>query len=364
MSRVADYGYANAKLRARIGSIRESKTIDDMIKAPNLVEAINALKNTRHSHLVDVYDKTGDLQQVELALFSEEVETYKEVIKMLPGKNAAFVEVLLEKLEIENLKNLMRMWYSEVVRHHSIKYRAGYLYRDDITCHIDAEAIINAPDYDTVLNAVKDSKYYDVLKGYSLQSITSKGLFDLEIALDHLFFSDLFKAVERLDKADSDIASSIYLMDMDLKNILLLIRYGYYHEIDKEELKRVIIPYGYIYNAGVSHKLLSSDNAVSVLREIIGSRYGEVGDEIDRVRRMSDDITTKSENADSILHIEKFLSKVRETEYRKILSGDPLSIGVILAYFFISNHEDAKIRAILSAKLYKWSEAKIREEVV
>lgn len=364
MSRVADYGYANAKLRARIGSIRESRTIDDMIKAPNLVEAINALKDTRHGNLVEVYEKTGDLQQVELALFAEEIASYREVEAMVPERISLFVKVLLEKLEIENLKNLLRLWYSEVVRHHSIKYRAGYIYKDDITCHMDVDAIINAQDYDTVLHALKGTKYYEVLSGYTLQSIASKGLFDLEITLDHLFFKDLFDAVNRLDKSDRDIASTIYFRDMDLKNILLLIRYGYYHEIDKNELKRVIIPYGYIYEAGIKHRILQSDDSVGVLREIIGSRYSEVADEIDRVRRMSDDITTRSENADSILHIENFLSEIRKKEYHKILSGDPLSIGVILAYFFIANNEDAMIRAVLSAKLYKWSEEKIREEAL
>ncbi len=364
MGKVSDYGYANAKLRARIGSIRDSRIIDDMIKAPNLVEAISALKDSRHSHLVDIYSKTGDLQQVELALFSEEISSYREVAGMLPGKSSDFVKVLLEKLEIENLKNAIRMWYSEVVRQHSIRFRAGYLYNNEIVWPIDWLHIINASDFSGVLAAVKDTPYEKVLSGYGQSQIASKGLFDLEIALDHLYFDSLFSAVSGLSKEDRDIANSIYLVDIDLKNILLLIRYGYYHEIGKEELFRVIIPYGAVYQEVIKRRLLDSSDSVSVLRSIISGRYSEVAEEIDRVRRMSDDLTTRAENAESILHIEQILGNIRKKEYRRILSGDPLSIGVILAYFFLANNEDAMIRAVLSAKLYRWSEEKIREEII
>ncbi len=364
MSRVSDYGYANAKLRARIGSIRDSRIIDDMIKAPNLVEAIGSLKNSRHSHLVDVYSQTGDLQQVELALFAEEITAYREVAGMVPSGISVFVKTLLEKLEIENLKNALRMWYSEVIRHHSIRFRAGYLYDDEIVWPLNWSGIINAPDYSGVLSAVKDTPYFSVLSSYSQSDIASKGMFGLEISLDHLYFDSLFRAISSLSEKDREIASSVYLVDMDLKNILLFIRYGYYHDVGREELGHIVIPHGMVYQESIRHHLLDSSDPVAVLRSIIGGKYSDVAEEIDRVRRMSDDITTRKENADSILHIERFLGEFRKREYSKILSGDPLSIGVILAYFFLAGNEDSMIRAVLSAKLYKWSEDKIREEVV
>ena len=74
-------------------------------------------------------------------------------------------------------------------------------------------------------------------------------------------------------------------------------------------------------------------------------------------------MTGKNENARQILLIENYLAKMRMKEYSQMLVGDAFSIGIILAYFFLSNREDAIIRAILSAKYYKWSEEKIREAV-
>ena len=49
MSRVSDYAFINAKLRARIGIMRESSLFDEMIKAPSLTEAIAKLDDCSKS---------------------------------------------------------------------------------------------------------------------------------------------------------------------------------------------------------------------------------------------------------------------------------------------------------------------------
>ena len=45
MSKVSDYAFVNAKLRARIGIMRSSHLIDEMIKAPSLGEAVSKLES-------------------------------------------------------------------------------------------------------------------------------------------------------------------------------------------------------------------------------------------------------------------------------------------------------------------------------
>ena len=73
MSRVSDYAFINAKLRARIGIMRDTALFSEMIKAPSLTEAAAKLDGTRHSDLLDVYRSTGDLQQLELRMLEDEI---------------------------------------------------------------------------------------------------------------------------------------------------------------------------------------------------------------------------------------------------------------------------------------------------
>ena len=127
MSKVSEYAFINAKLRARIGEIHSTNLLSDMIKAPTLNEAISVLKDTRYSSLVSVYAETGDLQAVELALMECEISTYRDVISYLKGKERELIMVLLEKVEMENIKNALRLWYSSVIRSHQITYRSSYI---------------------------------------------------------------------------------------------------------------------------------------------------------------------------------------------------------------------------------------------
>ena len=53
MDRVSRYSYINAKLRARIGLMAGSSLLEDMIKAPNLSEAIAVLSGTKYDSLFD-----------------------------------------------------------------------------------------------------------------------------------------------------------------------------------------------------------------------------------------------------------------------------------------------------------------------
>ena len=79
MSKVSDYAFVNAKLRARIGIMRSSHLIDAMIKAPSLGEAVSKLEGTRFGHIAEVYRSTGDLQQAELSMMEEEIASYREI---------------------------------------------------------------------------------------------------------------------------------------------------------------------------------------------------------------------------------------------------------------------------------------------
>ena len=139
MGKVSDYAFINAKLRARIGIIRTETVIDDMIKAPTLSEAVAKLDGTRFSALAEIYRATGDLQQVELALVSNEIASYREVASYLEDRGKAFINVLLEKVEIDNLKNALRIWYSSAIRGHQINSRSPYIEKRLVVHPIDYE---------------------------------------------------------------------------------------------------------------------------------------------------------------------------------------------------------------------------------
>ena len=362
MDSVSRYGYINAKLRARIGSMTSSGILDSMIKAPNLGEAIASLSGTQYDELAQVYARTADLQQVELALFSREVDVHKDIIHALDPRPASFVSVLLEKSEIENIKNAIRLWYSAKVLNHSMSYRASYIYRDRIVNDIDWTRIINALTWDEIASAFRDSVYAPVFQTHGGEEIQNNGLFSFEIGLDHLWFERVYAGLAHLSRADREVATRIYDVDVDLKNILNLIRYGFYHHCDSARLSRVFIARGSLYSI-LEKKVSKGELTFADAREIIKRRYPEVNEQLGQMEARGELSTSHGELAYGTLAIENYLAKRRRKEFTSILSGDPFTIGTILSYIYLCRSEDNTIKAILSAKYYGWSEDQIRREV-
>ena len=195
MNAVDRYEFLNAKLRARIGLMRSSTLIDDMLKAPTLVDAVGCLRESGFAPLAEIYDKTGDLQEMGVALVKGEIAAYQEVARLSDPKLASFILAQLGKDEEDNLKNTIRLWYSGVVRMHSIRYRSAYLYKDKIVQDINWTAMINATDWSGVVEAAKGTIYEPVLCSYTQEDLQQHGLFDLEIALDKAWYAEMMRSV-------------------------------------------------------------------------------------------------------------------------------------------------------------------------
>lgn len=362
MGAVSDYGYINAKLKARIGILEESDIIEDLVKAPSLMDVFSILSEKGYQRLSEVYEKSGDLEEVELEIFKSEIEAYNEVGKLLPKKAHFFIEILEEKLELENLKSAIRVWYSTSVKHHEIRNRAIYLYKERIVSDIDIEGIVNSITYDGIVKSVENSPYYEIIRLYTFSDIEKDGLFRLEIELDKLYFERLFKAVEKLSLDDRRLVEDIYNKDMDLKNILLLVRYGYYHRLERSSLKNIVFPYGTIYKYLNANGYFEKGDIIVGIREAVHRRYSRILGDIEEISQISvDSKDDKTRMSREILRLESYLSEVRDKEYKSLSSKDPFSIGIILSYFYLRNHIDQRIRALLSLKRYSFSEEQIRE---
>lgn len=373
-SAAARYGFINAKLRARIGLMLEDHVVNDMIRSGSLVESVQVLRDTQYAPVAEAYDKTGDLQQMELVLLEGEIAMYEEVAKYLDGAPAKFVKVLLEKIEIDNLKNAIRLWYSNIIIHHSISYRSAYIFQSVIVHPIDWMGIVNAVDWNDVVASVKDTPYQPILKEYTFESISGDGLFEMEMALDRLWYSRLSEEAKHLNRRDRRTVEAVYGVDMDLKNVLILVRFGWYHKLSSDRLRKLLIPGGTIAKGKVLETFLAMDPAERNPSLLLKRKYADLARETDEIASQQQPLSDSTDSkvierkneiiAAQTLRIEQYLGRIRKKEFVEILSGYPFTIGVVLAYFFLYKHEDQMIRAAISGKYYGWSEDQIREVMV
>ncbi len=373
-SAASRYGFINAKLRARIGRMLDDHVVNDMIRSGSLVEAVQVLRDTQYAPVAEAYDRTGDIQALELVLLQGEIAMYEEVAGYLDGKPAEFVRVLLEKIEIDNLKNAIRLWYSNIVRHHSISYRGAYIFRERIVHAIDWAMILNAVQWDEVLKAVSGTPYLPVLERYTFDSIVEDGLFEMETSLDKLWYEHLQRQAKSLSRRDRAAVEKVYGIDIDLKNVLMLVRFGWYHRLSSERLRQLLIPGGTIYGSKDIESFLSMEPPERNPSLLLKRRYADLAKATDEIAVQQNTLSDSTDAkvlerkneiiAAQTLRIEQYLGKMRKKQYLKILSGYPFTLGVVLAYFFLYKRMDQMIRAAISGKYYGWSEERIREVMV
>jgi V/A-type H+-transporting ATPase subunit C len=353
---VSTYGFINAKLRARIGMMRQSRLVENLFRAPSLVDAVALLRDSPYRRVAEVYDHTGDLQQMELVLLEVEIGMYRLVTKYLEGRPTVFINHLLAKIELDNLKNVIRLWYSSIIRRRPIRYRSEYLYKDQILNPIDWTALINATTWSDVTSILALTPYHSAIAAAEESDIEERGLFDLENRLDYQWYVTLMEVSTLLSRTDREVATSIFNVEMDLRNLQLLVRYGSYYKMEGEHLASMLLPWGKVYQGSGDYLALEPEQRDPVA--IINRHYPgleEIG-----ITALKENLHSDEPGVVENLKIEEYLAKRRGELYRKILVSDPFTIGLALAYFFLFKEEIRTIKAVINGKYYGYDETYIR----
>ncbi|NLZ77801.1 MAG: V-type ATPase subunit [Spirochaetales bacterium] len=348
MSSVDTYGFINAKMRARLGKAREEAVTEALLRAPTLVDAIAALRPTRYAALARSYDQSGDIQAIELVLLKMEIALHREISGYLDGAEGRFIAELLGKIEIDNLKNTIRLWYSSIIHRRPIRHRSEYLFKEEILHPVDWTALINALSWDGVVQATENTPCHSILLEHAEESLREDGLFHLESRLDRLWYEEIRRATSLLKKPDREKALELLDQEIDLKNLLILVRYGWHHRLEAKELFSLLLPWGEVFESREAGLYIETPKENRSANELL-SRF--LPDE----QRIGDHSAIEE-----VLRIEELLARNRRRAYRRLLGGDPFNIGVALAYFFLNKEESRRIKAILNGKYYGFDEGYIR----
>lgn len=345
------YAFVNAKLRTRISKILPEEFIRQLIHSPSLAESVQMLEDTDFQPVQRIYEQTGDIKMAELELLRREVEIYLELENLLEEEVQGFVQALTERFEIEVLKNAIRLWFDRGVRGRSIENAGGYLLRRPIHHSIDLDGIINADTLEQVGDLLERTPYAGILREQAARVMETGSLFPLELALDRFFYLQLVETAEQLKPRDREIARRLVGVEIDLQNVGWLIRFKHFYSLDTDQALGYILPGGLNLSVDLMRESYASERADREMSALVGKRYPELS------TLLSTQDQVKS--AARLTMIERILEQIMALEVRKILTGYPFTVGIILAYFILKANEIRKIMTVLNAKFYNWPEDRI-----
>ncbi|MDR1894928.1 MAG: V-type ATPase subunit [Spirochaetales bacterium] len=340
------YGFINANLRARISDILHPPLSENLIKAGSLEEALQLLKDTPFSSLAEIFDNSGDMQFVELELFKMQIKNYRNIRKHVSDKPLlAFIDALTLKPEIENLKNVLRLWFGSRIKNRPISYRSGYIYQSTILNKLDWSRLLNAPSLGEICRAL-EAPYRAVLEEFKDQSPEETGIFRIETALDRMYYRLLLEKSGDLSLRDAQVVKELLAVEAELQNINWIIRYSYYYNVDARDLLEILIPLGRGFSLKALEEFLNRDSKQRDLSILVRNRFPRLA-----ALSLNDREGRSSETVQALL-FEELFEQTQEAEYHRLLTSHPFSIGIILVYFFLKARESRFIMAVLNGKYY------------
>jgi V/A-type H+-transporting ATPase subunit C len=298
-----------------------------------------------------VYERTGDIKTAELELLRKELSVYLELGNLVEEDIRDFVHALSERFEIENLKNAFRLWFDRRVRGRSIEVARGYLLRRRIRHAIDLEAIINSDTLEQVAESLENTPFAAIVRQKAAAVMEAASLFPLELALDRFLYSRLTQAADRLGARDREIARRIIGVEIDLQNVGWLIRFKNFYSLEVDRALGYTLPGGLNLKPELMRQTYAAERTDRQISALVGKRYPEIAPLL-----ASQEQTKFSAR---LTMIERILEQIMNIEVRKILTGYPFTIGIILAYFILKSNEIRKIMTVLNAKFYDWPEERI-----
>jgi V/A-type H+-transporting ATPase subunit C len=345
------YAFINAKLRARISMLLSNDVFSRLMKAQSLHEALGYLQDTPFRLIAEVFSKTGDLKLGELELLRQEVSLYKDIEKYVRGDALKLVHALTARFEIDYLKNAIRVFFDRKVRGRSVDTAAHYVIRDVIHHDLSIDRIINAASWEEIIHILNKTPYAKTIEENREHVEHNKSLFPLEIALDHLYYTNLCVQAEKLGGRDRSLALRLIGVEIDLLNIDWIIRFQRFYHLPMEEALRLIVPGGFQLDPGSLQEVYHSQNVAPFLKHVIQEHYPGLAS---LISAQTTDSTSR------FLLIERVLEQIIMHEIRRILSGNPFTIGIILSYFILKRNEMRKVQTILNAKQYNIAEDRIK----
>lgn len=353
-SKLSKYAFINAKLRARISNIFSDEKFTLIAKAGSLPEAIRHLHDTPFQILEEVYSRTGDLKLAEYELLKKEIELYHEIEKYVKNDVLEFVRGLTRRYEVDNLKAALRLWFDRVVRQRNIDTYTEYLIRDKIHYDLHVDQIINIDNIEGIVEVLKDTPYSEIIKENASKVETLKSLFPVGVALDKYFYKQLYEKARKLSQTDFEIVKRLIGVEVDMENISWLVRFRDFYKMSMKDTLDAMIPYGHHLDIKGLEEAFKTGDSTEILKNLISKKYSSLSSLL---------AVQSADNQSKLVLLGRLLDQIILYEIKRIKSGYPFTIGIVMAYFVLKKNEIHKVMTLLNAKYYNIEEERIKSVI-
>ena len=341
---VSKYAYVYARIRARMSELMDERRLRELVDTRS-DDFLSSLMDTTAAYK-DKLTKAAlvgvEAREIEITLKEDLIDQYLMVIKSTEGAiQDVFVE-FLRRLEVKNLKAVIRAKAAEVHGTGTITAEAPMFFPVE---DFFKRRISRLTEADSIENVIKQSEdpYKRVLEDALPEYEKSKRVLVLENVLDEEISGAIREKVERLSGADKEIARKIVGTEFDLMNLMILLRCKS-EGIAEAEIRKYLLPDGFSFDfnldVGAMNDSISAENVSSAVQLMPASAYKEV----------LTGALSSYEAEKSLVPLENALSQYFFVTIKSILRGYPINIGTIIGFLYLKEIEIKNLCTIAVCK--------------
>ncbi len=325
------YGDLSTKIRAMTGKMLTTKDYTAMMSKTTVKEVALYLKNNTYykEALQDLNESDIHRGKLEVMLYRAVVSDALKIAKHLSGTEKKIYRYIYRKLEIEDLKKMLRTLASG--KSLETLDRAGLFVSR--YSRIDFDRSLAAKNVQELVESLKGTNFYELLRPL----ITTSGEIDTfvaEMILDLYYFQKTSKQVKKAEsRTDQLLLEQLLGVEADMKNIFWIYRAKKYYSFNREMIFRYLIPHTYKLNRKTLTEMIDATSINHFIDYVEETYYGHV-------------IDFSNERLE--LQTMTFVYELQQRSMRQ----KPFSIAPVIGYMYLKETEVLNITNIVEGIRY------------
>jgi V/A-type H+-transporting ATPase subunit C len=332
-----DYGYLNARLRAKKGSFLRPRDYESALGTASLEEMVTFLEGTPYkTEVIRALTATRGMAGVDEGLRRDFQHTIDQMVGSVSGRLQELVTIVLGRWEIFNIKTVLRGRHAgaplETVMHNVLPFgRLGDVALQELARQQDMKSAIDLLSQWSIPYARVLREAYPVYR--------EKGdLQVLELALDRSFFASSLRGLDPTDQNDQIVAD--YLRrEIDLLLVGYALR-SVHHGVHEGDSGSVFIPGGRSVSAVVYGRMLAARSLDDLMKAVPDPLY---------VRCLEAGMPSYLEHR-RLSALERSLETCFIKSMTAKMAGDPLSMSSVIGFLWLKLNEITNLRIISRGK--------------
>ena len=340
-------GAMAAKARAMFGERLNADAYAALLQKRSLGEIVAYLKtNTLYKHALEgVNEKAIHRGQLEVLLRRSSFDRLQKLLRYGSKESTELIMAMVMNMEIEMILQCIRSLINpdSDERQQMIAEMPMYISH---YMSFDISLLTDVTSYDDLLNLLKDTVYYDILRRHRTNDLLSIDAASLEHEMRDAYYQKLIRiAKANTSGSERGIILQMISMGAELETISIIYRMKKYFRVAPAEIEHAVPLRTCLFKEAEMWKMIEEDSAEDVLDKL-SRRYHRY------VR-----------NADPA-NIDRFIERITYNIYYTVIETETSENLVLISYLKLSQIEIHKVINICEGVRYRISNDRIRALLV